>query len=284
MSSGINEIFEQLREDNSGNYKISVLKEHQDNELLQKVLLYTYSPFKQYYIKQIPTADSTMNDSGQYMDMDALFYFLDVLSRRDISGNDMRDQVSYTMDHLHPSDAKVFYHILDRSIDCGMSAKTVNKVWNKLIPEIPYMRCEKLNDKTKKNINYPAVVQLKADGTFINIIKHDKTVSCMTRNGTEFSINKVNTYFEHILTDIDNFVITGEMVLYKDGKVLERKVGNGMINSYIKREATRDSLLQKQKDLISKGKGATKAFTKLIDDLHTKEQEWKEIERSIVIE
>jgi ATP-dependent DNA ligase len=283
-STGIYDIFLELRENNSKNYKIETLSKYKDNDLLKQVLEYTYSPFKQYYIKQIPEIQSDMNDSGSYDDFNNVFLFLDKLMTRSISGNNAKEQLSYILDHLHPDDAEVLKLILERSINCGMSGKSVNKVWKELIGEIPYMRCSKLTDKTKENISYPALVQLKADGLFANIVKHNNTVYCMTRNGTEFHIGKVTAYFENILHDYDDIVITGELVCYNDGKVIERKISNGLTNSYIKRDATRASTLEKEKKLVDAGKMETKAFKKLRTDLTDKEEEWTNIESMIRID
>ena len=281
--SGIMEILEELRSDNGGNYKIGVLKKYKDNELLQKVLHYTYTPFKQYYLKQLPSWVGSMNESGSYISLEDGIKFLDTLANRDITGNNAREQLSFTIDHMTENDATVLLHIIDRDINCGISGKSVNKVWKELIPEIPYMRCEKLNEKTKKNITYPAIVQLKADGLFVNIVKHNKTVYCMTRNGTKFHITKINESLE-MLKDVDDFVVTGEVVVYKDNKPLSRKESNGRANSYIKRETTRQSILEKQKKLMESGKGSSKTFDKLVKDITEKELEWKETEDNLVIE
>ena len=50
-----------------------------------------------------------------------------------------------------------------------MQAKSLNKVFGSdFIPLIPYMRCSTI--AKHNNIKYPAMVQLKADGAFVNVI------------------------------------------------------------------------------------------------------------------
>jgi ATP-dependent DNA ligase len=283
MDSGIYNIFEELRSSNSGNFKLETLKKHKDNTLLTKVFEATYSPFVQYYIKQLPDT-MYMTHYTAPITLEYAIDQLEVLSARQVSGNAAKDHVAQLLINLTPEDADVLRCILDRSIGAGLSAKTVNKVWDNLIPEIPYMRCEKLSDKSKKNIKYPAVVQLKADGTFFNIIKHKKQVYCMTRNGSQFWIDKVTEYFERVLTDVDNIVITGEGVIFVDGTPLVRKIGNGRINSYIKREEVRERSIESQKEMVLKGKGSTKGFTKLVEDLKEKEIDWAFTESNMIIE
>lgn len=270
----IYDIILELRDDNSSKYKSAVLEKYKTNELFKRVLQYTYSPRMQFYIKQIPDYVPSMNE-GVTSDLDVVFRLLDKLANREISGNDAKGIVSATLDSLTDKDAEVFKLILNRSLDCGISDKTINKVWKDLIEEVPYMRCEKLTEKTKKGISYPAVTQLKADGSFINIVLNNDTVTCMTRNGTQIRISKVAEFFQHKMDVVNGNVIMGEIVLMKDGKPLPRKTGNGLINSYAKREATRESILDKQKELVRKGKGATPAFKKLSKDLNDREDEWQ---------
>ena len=270
----IYDIILELRSDNSSKYKSAVLEKYKNNELFKKVLHYTYSPKMQFNIKQIPTYTPSMNE-GITSELDVVFPLLDKLANREITGNDAKMLVSATLDSLKEGDAEVFKLILDRSLDCGISDKTINKVWKDLIEEFPYMRCEKLTEKTKKGVNYPAYVQLKADGSFINIILESDTVTCMTRNGTQIRLTKVAEFFQNKMKEVNGTVIMGEIVLMKDGKPLPRKTGNGLINSYAKREATRESILDKQKELVRKGKGASPTFKKLSKELADREIEWE---------
>lgn len=280
----INDILIELRSNNSSKYKMSVLEKYKDNELFQRVLSYTYNPYVQYHLKQVPEYVDAMNETGTYNSLESALDFLDKLSERVITGNEAKGTLSVVIDHLSPSDAEVIRLVLDRNLDCGISEKTINKIIPNLIPEIPYMRCEKSTEKTLSKIKFPAVVQLKADGSFINIIKHNKNVYCMTRNGTLVYISKVSEFFQNITHDEDNFVLMGEIVLFKDGKPLPRKTGNGLINSYAKREATRQSILDKQKALVKSGKGASTTFKKLSNELHTREEDWKLTESMMEID
>ena len=68
-------IINQLRNENSTNGKLKILKDNKDNELLKKVLEYTYNPFKKYGVTEkvlIPTNEEFNNIE--------LFQLLDLLS------------------------------------------------------------------------------------------------------------------------------------------------------------------------------------------------------------
>ena len=57
-------IINQLREESSTNGKLKILKDNKDNELLKKVLYYTYNPFKKYGVTEkvlIPTNEEFNN-------------------------------------------------------------------------------------------------------------------------------------------------------------------------------------------------------------------------------
>ena len=276
-------IIEELRSNSSSKFKESIILEHKDNILLKRVLVATYSPFIQYYIKQVPSANDLLHITHYTspISLDVALDKLDELSSRRISGNLAKDYIADILVNLRPEDANVFRLVLDRNLNCGVSVKTINSVHGDLIGEIPYMRCEKNNEKTRKRISYPAITQLKADGTFLNTIKHSKISTCMTRNGSGFGIPKVNEYMERRIS-LDNFVLIGEAVVYRDGKPLSRKESNGLVTSLIKRDDTRESYLNKQKDAINSKKQSK--FNKLVLDLHEKEEEWTATEHNLMLQ
>lgn len=274
-------IIEEIRSNSSSKFKESIIEKYKDDALFKRVLVATYSPFIQYYVKQLPDVTGRVMFSNGVMSLDEALERLDALSNREITGNSAREYIADMLCSLEPEDGEVLKLILDRNLSCGVSVKTINTVHGNLIGEIPYMRCEKNNEKTRKKIVYPAIAQLKADGTFLNTIKHMKTSTCMTRNGSGFGIPKVNEYMERHI-DEDNFVLIGEAVVVRNGKPLSRKESNGLVTSLIKREDTRESMLNKQKEAIATKKQAK--FNKLVTELHEKEQEWSETEQDLVLQ
>jgi DNA ligase-1 len=70
------------------------------------------------------------------------------------------------------------------------------------------------------------------DGMRGVIVKRDGRVVVFSRNGN--TMTKLDKHFEAILSGIDNVVIDGELtVVDSDGKLLDRKTGNGILNKTV---------------------------------------------------
>lgn len=240
----ISRIFEAIRREPSKNKKIAILEENIDNELLKKVLLYTYDPTKNYYIKKFNAFDI---DQPSYAPLEAIFSTLDQLSTRKYTGQLAIDFLEAIYMSIDVWDREILRNIIDRSQHLGIDEKSINKVWEGLIPSIGYMRCS-LTDKLDR-IKYPAIIQQKCDGLFLNIIYTDGNIKFMTRNGNEFEL----TYLKEELLKslysrgLIDTVFHGELLVEGlDGEGVEsRKIGNGMVNSLIKREQTLETLQKK---------------------------------------
>ena len=81
-------------------------------------------------------------------------------------------------------------------------------------------------------IQFPCFAQTKMDGMRGVIVKRDGRVVVFSRNGN--TMTKLDKHFEVILSGIDNVVIDGELtVVDSDGKLLDRKTGNGILNKTV---------------------------------------------------
>ncbi len=248
----ISSILEKIKNESSKNGKLEILKKYKDNEVLKKVLVYTYSPLINYWVK---AWKDTITDSYYKppYEIDNALIDLDKLIDRKVTGNSAKALLQTINSSLEVSERGILRKIIDRDLECGISAKSINKVFPNLIPTIPYMRCS-LTDKLKK-INYPAIVQRKADGIFVNVVYQNGNIKFYTRNGTEFDLVRVKEELEHIFyinsVSID-VVLHGELLVYNDDNTEKsRKEGNGLINSLIKKEQTLASINEKMETLGS---------------------------------
>lgn len=146
-----------------------------------------------------------------------------------IRGNAAKDLLFELSGKLSPDDQYVLKCIIDRTLRCGVSDKTINKIWDNLIYIHPYRRCSSFSEKNIQKINLPAFSQLKEDGMYVDIVVGDK-VEYRSRQGG---------YFEWNLEDNDRLlrahakqhVLMGE-ALVKDehGNIMDRQAGNGYLN------------------------------------------------------
>ena len=272
------DIINEIKNEPSSNEKLVILEKYKDNEILKLVLQYTYNPLYNYYIK--PTINIIDDDSIYEATVNfgfAVFPMLDKLINRDVTGHAALAMINDTAMQLEKEDRVVLQLIFNRDLDMGLATKSINKVFPDLIPTVPYMRCS-LTDKLDR-ITYPAMVQQKCDGMFVNVVIKDGTIEFITRNGTVFDLNCIK---EDLLEGVNKhgyhngLVLHGELLVLKNNDEVQiRKIGNGLINSLIKKEQTLASLQEK----IDSKKGNTQ--DKLASELARKIAEYDNTDKMI---
>lgn len=272
----IYDIILELRADNSTNYKLEVLAKHKNNKLLRRFLLYTYNPRFNYFITELPE-NELFRHSANNLDEDSFFSILDQMKSREITGNIAREKLSEHLSFCNYILYELYELVIKRDIRAGVSTKSINKVFPNLIPTTPYMRCSLLKDYKETNLfgeHNTIFVQKKADGVFSYIIKEDNQVKFQTRNGTIYYIEGKEKDFDFIP---NNTVLVGEALIKSNGKELDRKTGNGLINKLIKSESSFETLekeyskatTSKQKDSIYKKQLQLKQQLKdIVEGLH----------------
>ena len=237
----IYDIILELRADNSTNYKLEVLAKHKNNKLLRKFLLYTYNPRFNYFITELPE-NELFRHSANNLDENSFFSILDQMKSREITGNIAREKLSEHLSFCNYILYELYELVIKRDIRAGVSTKSINKVFPNLIPTTPYMRCSLLKDYKETNLfgkHNTIFVQKKADGVFSYIIKEDNQVKFQTRNGTIYYVEGIEKDFDFIP---NNTVLVGEALIKSNGKELDRKTGNGLINKLIKSEGSFETL------------------------------------------
>jgi ATP-dependent DNA ligase len=163
---------------------------------------------------------------------------LEKLSGRQLTGHAGIDHLHSILSSLSSDDATVIERIIGKDLRCGMADGIVNAVVDKFIPTYPCLLARPYDEKNIKNITYPAISQLKADGLRVNFHIDGKKVSICGRSGRAIDLlgymddDLIELGEQYFLTPI---VIDGELVVVdENGKLLSRKVGNGIINKAIK--------------------------------------------------
>ena len=232
----INSIFEQLASDSSRNFKIDVLERNKSNELLKEVIRLALDPFTQFYIRKIPKYEQ----KEVRLTLDVVPDLLFNLSSRHVTGNAAIDFLANLLSHLSADDAKVVERIIQKDLRCGASEGTVNKVWPGLIHEYPCMLASAYDQKLVDKVKFPAYVQLKLDGMRFNAIVRNGTVEFRSRNGKEIQIADpaFSLPFIYMAAGKD-VVFDGELLVKQEGKILDRKTGNGILNKAVKGTQTK---------------------------------------------
>jgi len=232
----INEIFESLAADSGRNFKIDFLKQHKDNELLKRVIFLALDPFTQFYIRKIPKYERDYKLTQ--LSLSVAVDMLSMLSSRLLTGNSGIDWLKGILEALSADDAKVIERIIQKDLRCGVSEATVNVVWPGLVFEYPCMLASAYDQKIVDRVKFPAIAQLKLDGMRFNAIVKNGQVEFRSRNGKDVDIP--NEAFAEAFVKLaafygDDRVFDGELLVEgSNGRPLDRKTGNGILNKAVK--------------------------------------------------
>lgn len=233
-SSQIYDLLELIAASPKKTDKERLLKEADCPEL-RRVLVATYNPRLNYYIKKVPSSVICQNENFS----DLTWLMLDSLAKREVTGHEALDQLEATLDFLNLKSKELLTRIIKRDLRAGFSVSTINKVFKGLIPETPYMRCSLLSKVDTSGWDWDKGIfsQTKLDGMFCNIsVVDEDTVVMTSRQGTEFPIEEFYDLVEHMLTFSEaGYQYHGELVVIDTkGNVLPREIGNGIFNSVLK--------------------------------------------------
>jgi hypothetical protein len=266
------EIIKELRADASLNYKKEVLARYSDYEPFKEFLIRVYNPRINYYMKKIPVMNCY---EIKEQDMSGLRDVLNVLSGRIATGNDAINYVRNFLLEATQTVRELFELAIGRDIRAGVGVGIINEVYKGLIEEIPYCRCSKLDEKTLERFDTMPdgfLAQAKLDGQFSYIIKEDGIVYMLTRAGTVWTSESL----KEDMVKCPNGVYIGEALIYREGRPLDRKTGNGVITSFIKREITLENLQEK---LYLES--SSKKSDKLQSELKMKKSEFEQTDKAL---
>lgn len=219
------DILSEINESNSSNHKLAVLKKYKDSEILQRILkmaydnvIYTYG-VSMRQVKKFEPSKKLINSFGEALDILA-----NELATRNTTGHAALQIASDLIGSLDEEHADLLKKVINRDLRINIGKTAINKVWPGLITKPVYMRCDVYSQKTAKNIKFPAIVQLKADGTYREFTVNDGEVTARSRSGEDY---EYPVLFEAMKFYPDG-IYTGELTV---NGIADRAKGNGLINS-----------------------------------------------------
>lgn len=217
------EVLNLLKNTNSSKEKLSILNNNKNNQELFNILKYTYDKIDYTYGV---TSETVLSYDTDKTTSDSLNDVLNKLSEREVTGHKALEYARSYYNTLDDQHKKLFLHIIDRDLKIDVSEKTLNKVWKGMIPKPHYCRCSVYCSSSK--MIYPALVQLKCDGTYREAYVHNGNVSFKTRSGEPYQ----NPILSEIMKDLPNGYYTGEFTIGRaDEPDMNRAEANGLINS-----------------------------------------------------
>jgi len=180
----------ELNMTNSSNEKKAILKRHPE---CQKILSWTYDPFKIYYISSANLKKMAHLNESEHS-FTSIYDLLETLDSRKLTGHDAIAAVNqYILDNK--SYAKLILNILDRNLKTRTDAKLINKVFPECVPSFNVALANKYDD-IKNRVNFKKETWLasrKLDGVrVITIIDSSGDIKFLSRKGKEFhTLNNV---------------------------------------------------------------------------------------------
>ena len=232
MTKKILEILDEIGSDTKKTFKTSCLQRYKDNKTLLNVTRLALNPYINFFIKKIPDYEPTGTK-----DIDWALAELEKLSSRTVTGHAAINHLSHVLSSLDSSDATVISRVIGKDLRCGMAEGLVNAVIPDFIPTYPCLLARAYDAKNIKNIKYPAISQLKADGLRVNFHITEGAIMICGRSGREIDLlGALDSSLFELASQFDQpVVIDGELVVVDhSGNILPRKVGNGIINKAIK--------------------------------------------------
>jgi len=232
----------EIAADNGKLYKIAVINREaiKGNNEFFAGLRYALDNIDTFGVKKIPVRAGY---DGAGLPFPAFATFANELIARNLTGGAAITAIEQLMAIATNDEWNGWYRpILIKDLGSGFSESTVNKAVKGvnpayIIPVTPYMRCSLPPKSNMDTWDYSEGVysQIKADGMFayVNVSK-DGFVQITSRGGTVMPQGVLGIEDAASKTFRHGTSTHGELTVYRNGVMLERQVGNGILNSVSK--------------------------------------------------
>ena len=207
----LQDLVNRLNATNSSNDKLDVLKLYSDDADIQKLLLYIYSPYKQYGV-----TSANCKKNGEIVHehyLGSLECLLDNLHNRVWTGHEAIAYVNGFVQN-HSKYGQLIWNIIDKDLKTRANISLINKAIPNCIPTFDVALAEKWKGKLDLE-NETWYYSRKLDGVRCIIRKEGNTVKAYSRSGKEFHT------LQNVLDDAakisGDFVLDGELCLASAG-------------------------------------------------------------------
>ena len=207
----IQEFVTRLKSTNSTNDKIDIIKEYNDDYIIKQVLKYTYSPFKQFHLTSATVKKNKKLEPREgYND---LFYLLDALTKRTITGHEAIQSVKGYIQHMEEWQQDLVFCILDKNLKTRTGADLINKAIPGCVPTFKVALANSY-DKQKGKVNFDTQIWFashKLDGVrCLAIVDENGTCNFFSRQGKTFdTLDTLKNEIEGL--NLRNIVFDGEV-------------------------------------------------------------------------
>ena len=209
------DFIEEMKATSSTNQKKEILTKY-DSPFLRKLLEYTYTPFKQYYVtKDTLLKRQDLCHPGIYSN---LFQMLDDLNDRNVTGHHAIEAVNGFIAE-NKEFSELILDVIDRNIKTRATATLINSVMPGTVPSFEVALAEKF-DSNEKRVDFDSKewwASRKLDGVrCVTVIDANGDVKFFSRQGKEFlTLSKLAADIKSL--GLRSKVFDGEVCIMRDG-------------------------------------------------------------------
>ena len=215
----IQDFVDRLKSTNSTNDKIDIIKEYNDDYMIKQVLKYTYSPFKQFHLTSATVKKNKKLEPREgYND---LFYLLDALTKRTITGHDAIQYVKGYVQYMDEWQQDLVFCILDKNLKTRTGADLINKAITGCVPTFKVALANSY-DKQKGKVDFNEqtwFASQKLDGVrCLAMVDENGKCNFYSRQGKTFdTLDTLKNEIESL--NLCNMVFDGEICIVDDNGV-----------------------------------------------------------------
>ncbi|HFD2033565.1 TPA: RNA ligase family protein [Clostridium perfringens] len=205
------EIIKELKSHSGRIDKENILKRNKDNELFKEVLKFTYDP---YIVTGI--SKKKLNKKVKFKPYDTEDDITDMMAYLTKNNTGRDKDIIYIQNWLRNQDDKeILSEIITKDLKCGITAKTINKVFEGLIREFNVMLASGyFKDDNDKKVKGDFILTTKLDGVRNVVIKENGVCKFFSRQGQVVEgFIEIEEEFKSLP---DNMVYDGELLLKND--------------------------------------------------------------------
>jgi DNA ligase-1 len=200
------EIFKKIGATSSRNDKEAILQRNFDNEELKTILEYTYNPYKVFGIGSKAFTKKYKNDNQT--GFTHIVQLLDYLLENNTGSDRDKMLVNSFMGHYSEEAQEWIKKIVLKDLKIGITEKTINKIWEGLIPTFDVALAEPFDPERIPEEVYD---EYKVDGVRTTAIKRKGKTSLFTRNGKAIEgftdiVDQLNSI------PLESFILDGELI------------------------------------------------------------------------
>ena len=212
--------------------KLNILSTLDSQELALVVI--ALEPVVNFYIAKLPAVEP---GTGEFQTSTALL--LEDLASRRLTGQAAMDAVTSELARLKPTHQDLLRKVILKDLRAGIGEGLVNKAFPGSVNVFPYMRCS-LPDKSNLGTwseavwNQGVISEVKLDGMFASLSTPAEggTPILLSRQGSPFPNDALGELGVE-WPGLRGMQLHGELLVFQGDELLERQVGNGILNSVL---------------------------------------------------